>query len=92
MVQVQDTCNGTKKLMKATCPHDYQHPGYIGDCRVRGQAQGSLSFNGDDSAGLGAKVPLVGNDKNLLSAIGKVILDYQMHTVSKGFGLTLDNA
>nr|WGO77589.1 attacin [Lymantria dispar] len=69
----------------------YQHPSYLTSARVRRQAQGSLTLNSDGSTGLGAKVPLVGNDKNMLSALGSVGLDNHMNTASKGFGLALDN-
>ncbi|CAB3225883.1 unnamed protein product [Arctia plantaginis] len=71
---------------------EYQHPSYVARSRARRQAQGSLTFNGDGSAGLGAKVPLVGNDRNVLSAIGSVNLDDRMKMASKGIGLAFDNA
>lgn len=71
---------------------EYQHPSYVARTRARRQAQGSLTFNGDGSAGLGGKVPLVGNDRNVLSAIGSVNLDDRMKLASKGIGLAFDNA
>ncbi|CAH2058079.1 unnamed protein product, partial [Iphiclides podalirius] len=40
--------------------------------RERRQAQGSLSTNPDGSSNFAAKVPLAGNDKNILSAVGTV--------------------
>ncbi|CAB3225886.1 unnamed protein product [Arctia plantaginis] len=69
----------------------FQHPRLLASARVRRQAQTSLSLNSDGSTGLGAKIPIVGNDKNVLSAIGSVGLDNKMNTASKGFGLALDN-
>lgn len=69
----------------------FQHPGYLASARVRRQAQTSLSLNSDGSTGLGAKVPIASNDRNVLSAIGSVGLDNKMNTASKGFGLALDN-
>nr|ABL63641.1 attacin B [Hyphantria cunea] len=71
---------------------EFQHPSYTTRTRARRQAQGSLTFNGDGSAGVGAKVPLVGNDRNVLSAIGSVNLDDRMKLASKGIGLAFDNA
>lgn len=71
--------------------YQYTHPGYLASTTVRGQAQASLSLNSDGSSGLGAEVPLVGKDKKILSAIGKVDLDNHMHTASEGIGLALDH-
>lgn len=69
----------------------YQHPGLLTSARVRRQAQTSLSLNSDGSTGIGAKIPIAGNDRNVFSAIGSVGLDNKMNTASKGFGLALDN-
>lgn len=73
--------------------HEYAsyHPGYLASARVRRQAQGSVTLNSDGGMGLGGKVPIVGNEKNVLSAVGSVDLNNQMLPVSRGMGLALDN-
>lgn len=72
-------------------PEEFQHPGHLTSARVRRQAQGRLSLNSDGSTGIDAKIPLVNNDKNQLSAIGKMAFDDKMNTATKGIGLAFDN-
>lgn len=61
--------------------------------RVRRQVQGAGSTNPDGTYNFNAKVPLVGNDKNVLSAIGSINgLDNHKGTYgAAGGGLALDN-
>ncbi|CAH1641587.1 unnamed protein product [Spodoptera littoralis] len=59
--------------------------------RTRRQAQGSVTLNSDGGMGLGAKIPLAHNDKNVVSAIGSMDFNNKMQPASKGFGLALDN-
>ncbi|KAH9643728.1 hypothetical protein HF086_009235 [Spodoptera exigua] len=59
--------------------------------RARRQAQGSVTLNSDGGMGLGAKIPLAHNDRNVLSAVGSMDLNNNMNPTSKGFGLALDN-
>lgn len=69
--------------------YGFDHPQYL--VRARRQAQGSLTLNSDGGMGLGAKVPLVGNEKNILSAVGSMDLNNQLQPASRGIGLALDN-
>uniref|UniRef100_A0A2H1WMR6 SFRICE_041380 n=1 Tax=Spodoptera frugiperda TaxID=7108 RepID=A0A2H1WMR6_SPOFR len=59
--------------------------------RTRRQAQGSVTLNSDGGMGLGAKIPLAHNDKNVVSAIGSMDFNNKLQPASKGFGLALDN-
>ncbi|KAJ0171777.1 hypothetical protein K1T71_012540 [Dendrolimus kikuchii] len=59
--------------------------------RVRRQAHGSLTVNSDGTSGAAIKVPIAGNDKNILSAIGSADLTKSQHLASSSFGLALDN-
>ncbi|CAH2058077.1 unnamed protein product, partial [Iphiclides podalirius] len=43
-----------------------------GPYRVRRQARGSVSTNPDGTSNVAMKVPLAGNDKNMLSAVGSI--------------------
>nr|P50725.1 RecName: Full=Attacin-A; Flags: Precursor [Trichoplusia ni]AAC47327.1 preproattacin A [Trichoplusia ni] len=69
----------------------YENAVQLASPRVRRQAQGSVTLNSDGSMGLGAKVPIVGNEKNVLSALGSVDLNDQLKPASRGMGLALDN-
>lgn len=40
--------------------------------RVRRQVQGSMNTNADGTSNFAAKVPITGNDKNILSAVGSI--------------------
>ncbi|KAJ0171776.1 hypothetical protein K1T71_012539 [Dendrolimus kikuchii] len=59
--------------------------------RVRRQAHGSVTVNSDGTSGAAVKVPIAGNDKNILSAIGSADLSKSQHLASSSFGLALDN-
>ncbi|KAJ0179171.1 hypothetical protein K1T71_004883 [Dendrolimus kikuchii] len=64
-------------------------PGHF--ARVRRQAHGSLTVNPDGTSGTALKVPLAGNDRNILSAIGSADLSKNQHLTSSSVGLALDN-
>ncbi|XP_075986061.1 attacin-A-like [Anticarsia gemmatalis] len=70
---------------------EYQHPGHLASARVRRQAQASYTLNGDGTSGVNAKIPLVGNGQNVLSALGSAGYDDKNQLASRGFGLALDN-
>lgn len=64
-------------------------PGHF--VRVRRQAHGSVTYKSDGTSGAALKIPLVGNDKNILSAIGSADLTKTQHLGSSTYGLALDN-
>ncbi|XP_022827496.1 attacin-A-like [Spodoptera litura] len=70
-------------------PEENYQPEHL--TRTRRQAQGSVTLNSDGGMGLGAKIPLAHNDKNVVSAIGSMDFNNKMQPASKGFGLALDN-
>lgn len=60
--------------------------------RVRRQAHGSVSTNPDGTSNVGMKVPLAGNDKNILSAVGNIGgADGKGGFKAAGGGLAWDN-
>ncbi|CAB3220968.1 unnamed protein product [Arctia plantaginis] len=52
---------------------------------------GSVFFNSDSTSGANMKLPLAGNNKNMLSALGSVGFDANKHLSSASGGLALDN-
>ncbi|CAH0598255.1 unnamed protein product [Chrysodeixis includens] len=70
---------------------DYEHFVQLASPRVRRQTQGTLTLNSDGSSSMGIKVPIEGNDKNVLSALGSFDHNAQLKPSSRSIGLALDN-
>lgn len=75
-------------LVHQSEPEESYHPGNAARTR---RASGSVTLNSDGGLDLGAKVPLGGNDKNRISALGTFGLNDNLNPASKGLGLQLDN-
>lgn len=59
--------------------------------RFARQVHGSAFVNSDSTSGLNLKVPIAGNNKNVLSGVGGLGFDANKHLQSATAGLALDN-
>ncbi|KOB76749.1 Attacin-3 [Operophtera brumata] len=59
--------------------------------RMRRQVQGSATVKSDGTSGANVKIPIVGNDRNVLSAVAGVGLTDQLKIGETSYGLALNN-
>jgi len=59
--------------------------------RMRRQVQGSATVKSDGTSGANVRIPIVGNDRNVLSAVAGVGLTDQLKIGETSYGLALHN-